>query len=298
MRLDKVNLNLLVTFDAIYSEASLTRAAELLHVTQPAISNSLRRLRDVYDDPLFVRTPDGMLPTPVASSAIGRVRQALKLIDSSLSERDRFEPKDSDRVFKIAMGDMAEALLLPGVLRQMQISAPRIALRSFTISRKDIPLELASNGIDIAIQPPLINDPGVESLPLAVDRYVCVMREGHPMAKKRLTLKRYLNMSHLHLSSRRRGSGHIDLALRGLGVRRQITMRAQHYLVAPLIIDNTDLVLSIPASLAKRLGLGYRSLPFEVQPFEIHMYWHKNADNDSANAWLRSAFARSIGAAR
>jgi DNA-binding transcriptional LysR family regulator len=298
MRLDRVNLNLLVTFDAIYSERSLTRAAELLHVTQPAISNSLRRLRDMYNDRLFVRTPEGMLPTPVASNAIGRVRQALKLIDSSLGERDRFEPENSDRVFKIAMGDMAEALYLPDVLRQVQDSAPRIGLRSFVISRKDIPLELASNGIDLAIHPPLISDPSLESMPLADDSYVCVMREGHPEASKRLTLERYLEMSHLHLSSRRRGSGHVDLALRGLGVRRHIAMRAQHYLVAPLIVDNTDLVLSIPAVLAKRLGLRYRSLPFDVQPFELRLYWHRNADNDSANTWFRSLLAGLAEAAR
>jgi len=290
MRLDKVDLNLFVAFDAIYKTRSLTRAAEMLHVTQPAMSNTLRRLRETFNDQLFVRTPAGMLPTPVADNVIGRARQALQLLGSSLNEHDRFEPVSTDKTFHIAMGDLAEALFLPGLLQKCGNLAPGISIRSFTIPRQKVAMELASNGADLAIEPTLLADSQLQSTSLISDDYVCVLREGHPLGNEPLTLERYLGLSHLHLSSRRRGIGHVDLALKGLSKRRHIAIRAQHYLVAPLIIARTDLALSIPASLARRLGLASQPLPFEVQPLQLHLLWHKSADNDPANLWLRQLF--------
>jgi len=287
MRLDKIDLNLFKAFDTIYSERSLTRAGEILHVTQPAMSNTLRRLRETFNDQLFVRTTDGMLPTPVADNMIGRVREALQLLGSSLAEHDRFEPASSDKTFSICMGDHAEALFLPNILKQIEKLAPNIKLRSFAMPRQELPLELANNNIDLAIEPPLLSDPQLLSTPILNDTYICVLRKGHPKANKPLDIDSYLKMSHLHLSSRRRGIGQVDLALKGLGKARKISMRAQHYLVAPLIIAETDLALSIPASLANRLGLSGVPLPFEVPPLQLHLFWHKSADNDPANQWAR-----------
>lgn len=291
MRLEKVDLNLFIAFDTIYAERNLTRAAEILHVTQPAMSNTLRRLRETFNDQLFVRTPDGMLPTPVADNIIGRVRQALQLLGSSLSEYDRFDPSVSDKTFRIAMGDLAEAFFLPQLLHDIEKRAPKVSLRSFALPRQEVSPELANNSLDLAIEPPLLSDPLLLSKLLISDHYVCVLREDHPQRNKPLSVEQYLNLSHLHLSSRRRGIGHVDLALKGLGKRRHIAMRAQHYLVAPMIIRKTDLALSIPSTLAELLGLDGFPLPFETQPFQLHLYWHRSAQNDSANQWLRGLFS-------
>ena len=290
MRLDKIDLNLFKAFDTIYAERSLTRAGEILHVTQPAMSNTLRRLREAFKDQLFVRTTEGMLPTPVADNMIGRVREALQLLDSSLSAYDKFVPASSDKTFRVCMGDQAEALFLPIILNRIEKLAPNIRLRIFTLPRQDLPLELANNKIDVAIEPPLLSDPQLLSTPILNDEHICVLRKDHPMANQALDIESYLRLSHIHLSSRRRGIGQVDLALKGLGRKRQISVRAQHYLVAPLIIADTDLALSIPASLARILGLSGMPLPFEVPPLQLHLFWHKSADNDPANKWLRQLF--------
>lgn len=288
MHLNRVDLNLFVFFDAIYTERNLTRVAEILHVTQPAVSNALKRLRVSFNDQLFVRTPEGMLPTPVADNVISRVRGALQLLGSSINEYDRFDPRKSDKTFNIAMGDLSEALFLPSLLKAMKGQAPSINLQSFALTRDDVALELANGGTDLAIEPPLISNSQLLSKPLITDNYVCVFRHGHPLTDKKLTLERYLALQHLHLSSRRTGIGQVDHALRAMGKQRQISMRAQHYLMAPFILENSDLALSIPATLAERLRLKAQPLPFNVPALQLHLFWHKNADNDPANQWLRS----------
>lgn len=291
MRLNEIDLNLFVVFDAIYSERNLTRAADILHVTQPAVSNALRRLRATFGDPLFVRSPQGMLPTPMAESVIGRVREALQILDNSLLEHDRFAAASSEKVFRVSMGDLAEALYLPSLLQSLQISAPRVSVQSFPLARDHVPLELANGGADFAVEPPLLSDPQLRSSPLLKDEYVCVLRPDHPACQSTLSLANYLALQHIHISSRRRGVGHVDLALQALGKKRHIALRAQHYMVATLIVARTDLALSMPRGLAAQSGLAMLVLPFAVEPLSLNLYWHKSADNDPASRWFRATFA-------
>ncbi len=291
MRLNDVDLNLFVVFDAIYSERNLTRAAEVLHVTQPAVSNALRRLRTTFSDPLFVRSPQGMLPTPMAENVIGRVREALQMLDNSLLEHDRFAASSSEKVFRVSMGDMAEALYLPALLQRLEVQAPQVSVQSFPLARENVPLELANGGADFAVEPPLLSDPQLCSSPLLKDEYVCVLRPAHPACASPLSLTDYLALQHIHISSRRRGLGHVDLALQALGKKRQLALRAQHYMVATLIVARTDLALSMPRGLAAQSGLAIRPLPFDVEPLSLNLYWHKSADNDPASCWFRETFA-------
>ncbi len=290
MRLNNVDLNLFVVFDAIYSERNLTRAAEVLHVTQPAVSNALRRLRATFSDPLFVRSPQGMLPTPMAESVIGRVREALQMLDNSLLEHDRFAASSSEKTFRVSMGDLAEALYLPTLLQRLHVQAPQASVQSFPLARENVSLELANGGADFAVEPPLLSDPQLCSSPLLKDEYVCVLRPGHPACTTPLSLADYLALQHIHISSRRRGPGHVDLALQTLGKKRRLALRAQHYMVATLIVARTDLALSMPRGLAAQSGLAIHTLPFAVEPLSLSLYWHKSADNDPASRWFRGMF--------
>jgi DNA-binding transcriptional LysR family regulator len=293
MRLSKLDLNLFVVFEAIYRTRNLTRAAEMLFITQPAVSNALARMRKSFDDPLFVSTTAGMVPTPVSENIIGRVREALQLLDSSAHTGGVFEPASSERTFRLSMTDLTEALLLPALEEVLQREAPGIRIESYFTTRRDVPEALASGAVNLAIDAPLIDDPDLEQEPLIRDRYACMLRPDHPFSKrKKLTVDDYLGFSHIHVSSRRQGTGLVDAELTKLGLRRSIQTRVQHYLVAPLIAMRTDLVLTAPLMLLQRYDARILKLPFDLPGLESHCYWHKSVTGDPAHRWLREQVGR------
>lgn len=287
MRLNQVDLNLFVVFETIYAKRNLTRAAEVLCISQPAVSNALLRMRKTFNDQLFVSTPQGMVPTPVAENIVGRVGEALRLLNASVQEADLFLPINSQRVFRVSMNDLTEALLLPVLGEMLQRQAPGIRIESYFISRRDVPRELAAGALDLAIDTPLIDAPQLCHGPLMSERYVCMLRRGHPLADQTLSLENYLGLGHIHVSSRREGLGHVDAALNKLGKPRKIQMRVQHYMVAPLIAMRTDLALTVPLGMAQGYDTIQLELPFELPALESHLYWHRSADQDQANVWLR-----------
>lgn len=287
MRLDKLDLNLFVLFDALYRERSVTRVAVQLNLTQPAVSNALSRLRQAFDDPLFARTPDGMAPTPVADSIVGDVREALTLLRRSVGVTARFVPETSEKVFRLGMNDLAESLLLPGLRALVSERAPRVSIASYYVSRDDAAEELKAGRSDLLLDAPVFNTRGLEHMRLAEIPYVVAMRRRHPLARRKLTDKAYLEAEHLHVSSRRRGRGQVDIALHRLGLRRRVVMRVQNYLVAARIAQQTDLLWTMPRILLPLVNLAWRPLPFPVEPLVWHLFWHGNADNDPANRWMR-----------
>lgn len=295
MRLDRVDLNLFVVFDTIYTERNLTRAAEVLHVTQPAISNALNRLRTVYGDELFVRQPRGMQPTPVAENSIGHVRQALALLNTSLQEGAAFDPAQSEKTFVLSMNDLAEMLILPGLVQQLSKQAPGVRLHNHYVGREELARELSSGQVDLAIDVPLVNDSNLLHCPISKEHYVCVLRQGHPMLAKNFSLQDYLALDHVHVSSRRSGGGYIDFALGKLGLKRRIALRLQHYVAAPDIVRNSDMALTVPKALADRLDLPSVEVPCELESLDWHLYWHRSADGDGANRWMREEIIGLLG---
>ena len=289
MRLNKIDLNLFVAFDVIYTERNLTRAAEVLCITQPSVSNALSRLRKTFNDQLFIRTPHAMIPTPVAENIIGQVREALQLLNTSVQEGDVFEPKMAEKNFHLSMDDLAESLMLPTLLEYLQQHAPGITLSSYPISRLDVAKELTSGTLDFCIDVPLLNDNNLCHTPLIAWPYVCVVRHDHPIVADTLTIEEYLKLQHIHISSRRKGDGHVDIALNRLGLQRKFQLRVKNNLATPDIVQRTDLALTIPLGLAQKFDLKIVALPFEVQKLEWHLYWHKSADRDQANSWLRES---------
>ena len=288
----KIDLNLFIVFDAVYRTRNLTRAAQTLFITQPAVSNALARMRKAFDDPLFVSTPAGMMPTPVSENIIGRVREALQLLDSSRHSGERFDPASSERTFRLSMNDLTEALLLPALEEVLQRLAPGIRIESYFTRRKNVAEALASGNVHLAIDAPLIDDPHLDQAPVGRDRYACMLRHDHPFSKKKLTLDDYLRLGHIHISSRRQGPGLVDAELNKLGARRTIQTRVQHYLVAPLIAMRTDLALTAPITLLQRYDARILKLPFDLPELETRLYWHRSVTDDPGHRWLREQVSR------
>ncbi len=287
MNLNKVDLNLFIVFDAIYTEANLTRAGQIVGITQPAVSNALARLRETFNDPLFVRTAQGMVPTPMAQNIIGPVRNALQLLRVSVQESRTFNPLQANKTFRISMTDLTEAVVLPPLFQRLRRLAPNVKIESMLAKRRETTKELAAGRLDFAMDAPLNTDPQVRHVKLLEDRYVCAMRRGHPLAKDKLSVEEYLSLSHIHISSRRSGLGMIDLALGKMGQQRKIALRSQHYMMATQVIQHTDMAVTVPERFARRHDLHQVPLPVDIPPLETHIYWHESTDQDPANRWMR-----------
>ena len=287
MNLNKVDLNLFIVFDAIYTEANLTRAGQIVGITQPAVSNALARLRETFNDPLFVRTAQGMVPTPMAQNIIGPVRNALQLLRVSVQESRTFNPLQANKTFRISMTDLTEAVVLPPLFQRLRRLAPNVKIESMLAKRRETTKELAAGRLDFAMDAPLNTDPQVRHVKLLEDRYVCAMRRGHPLAKDKLSVEEYLSLSHIHISSRRSGLGMVDLALGKMGQQRKIALRSQHYMMATQVIQQTDMAVTVPERFARRHDLHQIPLPVDIPPLETHIYWHESTDQDPANRWMR-----------
>ena len=290
MRLEKVDLNLFVVFDAIYRERSVTKVAVLLSLTQPAVSNALNRLRQTFDDPLFIRTSDGMTPTPVAENVVQDVRNALELLGKSVGVNAHFNPEKSEKLFRLGLNDLAESLLLPSLRSAMKMLAPNVSVSSYYETRELATEELKSGALDLLLDTPLVKSKGLAQARLGEFDYVIAMRPNHPLAGEPLTVAQYLSCEHVHVSSRKKGRGQMDVALHGLGYRRKVMMRVQSYLVAGRITEETDLLWTVPQVMANMLPLHRVSLPFSIEPVALNLYWSKSADNDPASQWMRSVF--------
>ena len=292
MKLSDIDLNLFVVFDAIYTEGNLTRAGEIIGITQPAVSNSLSRLRNLFDDPLFVRTAEGMVPTPVAQNIIGSVRQALGLIRCSVQESQSFDAKVSDKRFRVSMTDLNQAIVLPNLFNRIKEMAPGVSVDCYQVHRRDMNIELASGNLDLAIDIPLTPDPQIKQTALFSHPYVCVINKENELVGEKLDVETYLNLRHIHISTRRGGLGHVDLTLGKMGKKRNIILRTQHYMSTPNLVANTNFALTVPKSFAEVLiaagfSTRYLDLPFEVPKLEAFLYWHESTDRDQANIWMR-----------
>ena len=289
MNLSKVDLNLFIVFDAIYTEANLTRAGQIIGITQPAVSNALARLRETFNDPLFVRTAQGMVPTPMAQNIISPVRSALALLRVSVQESRTFNPLQANKTFRISMTDLTEAVILPPLFQRLRRQAPAVVVESFLSHRRETTSDLAAGRLDFAVDAPLNTDAQVRHVKFMEDRYVCAMRQGHPLATKAsISLDDYLALTHIHISTRRNGLGQVDLALGKIGLQRKITLRSQHYLMASNVLQHTDMVMTVPERFARRHDLHFVTLPIHELPnVETHLYWHESTEQDPANRWMR-----------
>lgn len=287
MKLTGIDLNLFVVFEAIYTERNLTRAAEILNVTQPAVSNALARLRAAFGDPLFARRGGAMAPSPAAQALIGPVRQALARLRSGLDQRIAFDPATSDRAFHIAMRDTSAATLLPVLARHLEAIAPHVHVQCHFVDRAEIPLELAAGTLDLAVDIPQLARSDLNSGPLFADRYVCIMRRGHPAARRPLTLERFTQLRQIVISGRRRGRTLVEATLARSGHTINTVLRLPTFQMAMDVVRASDLIATAPHLLARGLDVTVKELPFEAPTVSSQMFWHRNAESDPGNRWLR-----------
>lgn len=294
-----MDLNLLTVFDAVMSERNATRAAERIGLTQPAVSHALRRLRVLFGDELFVRSPRGMIPTPLAEEMAAPVRDMLARVQDLLAREKRFNPRESSRRFVVGLSDYATLALLPRIMGTLAAEAPAVTLTVKNTGHDAGHAMLDGGGAELIAgnfpEPP----PHMRSELLFTEGFVCAARAGHPILSKRLTLKRYLAAEHLQVSTSGNPHGYVDDILDGMGVRRVVKVTVGHFLAAPLLLENTDLVATEPRRLflpfRRRLPLELASPPFALPEFEVTQVWHSRHDGDAGHAWLRGVVQRCSG---
>lgn len=302
-----LDLNLLRVFDEVMSERSLTRAAHKLSITQPAVSNAMRRLREVLGDELLVRQGQGVEPTPRAQALWPVIREALQQLEGALAPGE-FNAATADTTFVIAMADATAATLIPPLYPILEKEAPGIGIRLLPLTTRD-PRPLLDDGrADMAVGyfPAVLADltaraqagalVAFDSRRLYEGEYVCVMRKGHPLEHAKLTLDNYCAAHHMLVSFSGRSFGFIDEALASLGRTREVVLTVNQFFTAGRVVMNSDLLTILPRHFVPVTGmagsLALRELPFSVPPVHVEALWRHRGPQASAGDWLLKALFR------
>lgn len=294
VKLNKMDLNLFVVFDAVYEARNLTRAGDKLGMSQPAVSNALARLRDVFKDKLFVKTSQGMQPTALAQLLAEPVRQALDLFNLSLCSVE-YDPATSDRVFRLAMTDYGASLLLPELVARLKVLAPKVSIRVQHLTESTIQKSLESGKIDLAFSSQMRVGADFYEKKLYRDRFVCLVRMGHPEVGDTIDIDQFVKLYHILYAPQGGKLGVVDKELAKSGRSLKIAVYAPHVLTIPSIIEKTDFIATIPERLilpyvgGKKLRL--IEPPIVVPGFDMKQIWHQTTANDAPNKWLRSLIA-------
>jgi len=299
--LHRIDLNLLVALDALARERSVTKAAERAGVTQSAMSHTLRRLRELFDDPLLVRGRGGMVLTPRAEALAIPLRSGLVSLGRTLAEPQPFEPEHASRTFRIVSPDLFDALVLPTLLQRLAQQAPGVDL-AVVPTAKRLSDSLETGDVDLAIHPVLLGphpfdlgtqvDPELQRRTLFRDSFRCFVRNDHPAfsGRRRLTLKAYTRLNHILVSPGGEGPGVVDRILHAQGLERRIALRVPHFATALEVIAQSDLVLTAPSSLSQcstASSLASHPTPLDLPEHAITMLWHPRFTEDPAHRWLR-----------
>ena len=291
MHISRVDLNLFIVFEAIYAEGSVTRASLKLNLTQPAISHALKRLRVMFEDPLFVRQGHLMVSTPLARSIIEPVRHSLRGFEVTLNKLNRFDPASTEKEFTLALRDVLESTVLPPLMVALEREAPHARVAAVQVDRREQEGELQAGTLDCAIDVLLPLAPDIRHTRILADRTLVVARRGHPRLQGGITLEQYLAEEHILASSRRKGPGIEDFELSRLGMQRKIRLRCQHYFAACRVVSQTDLLLTMPERYARVANQQFDNqllpLPLEMPAWDVYLDWHANVEDDPANRWLR-----------
>jgi LysR family transcriptional regulator, nod-box dependent transcriptional activator len=293
MNLGGLDLNLLVALDALLSECSVTRAAQRVGLSQPGMSNALGRLRRLFDDPLLVRQGSTLVPTSRAEALIGPVHEALELIRSALDAPTHFDPVIDRRSFRLSCSDYSVLILIGPLVRALGADAPGVVVEVLP-RLADAGRALVNGDVDLVIEPPeIMGNADLESLRLWDDRWACCVWEGNTRVGKRMTMERYTALGHLIYSMGATGQPVAlpDIHLGRLGVPRRIEVSVESFLLAPFLLQGTDLVTLIPkraeAFLRRTGAIRVLEPPIELPALVETLWWHPRSTADPAHAWLR-----------
>jgi DNA-binding transcriptional LysR family regulator len=311
MNFRTLDLNLLRVFDVVMTERSLTRAAHTLSMTQPAVSNAMKRLRDSIGDELVVRSGYGIEPTAKASALWPAVRDALAGLQAQISP-DPFDPKTTPHSFTLAMADSTAAMLMPHLVREIESLGSKVSIRSVPLTTRDPRKLLEASAFDLAVG----YFPGAVAAIVASNQhiahndapthfahtrlysgeYVCVMRKGHRLAKGlTISLEDYCAAHHLLVSFSGRPFGLIDEALASINKKRLIVLTVNQFFTAGRVVVESDLLAVLPRHFLSSTGiekdLAVFDLPFDVAPVHVDMVWHTRNQKNTAHQWLRATVA-------
>lgn len=297
MNLQAVDTHLVVALHALLSERSVTRAARRVGITQPSMSHALSRLRTLFDDPLLVQFGRQMSLSARARELLPKARVAVEHLAAVFGPRERFEPDVSTRSFRLVATDNLELLLFPTLARTLAAQAPSVTLRCRNIP-SDWAEKLRHGEIDVKLGRGGSVPDGCRATLLARETLVCVMRRGHPASRKPLTSARYAALSHLVIAPHGGERTKLDNVLAEQGLERHVAMTLSHFLVAPFIVADSDLILTVSARVAKvfsrKLGLVTRPCPVAPATYDLTMVWPASAEFDAGHVWLRSAIERAV----
>lgn len=291
MELADIDLNLLVTFHQLMVERRVSKVADNLGLTQPAVSNSLAKLRRLFGDELFVRTPAGMVPTPFAEQLAEPVGQALGMIRDGLNRQVHFDPASIKRSLTIGMTDIGEIVFLPKLLERLRQEAPGVTLSTVRNQATNLREEMESGKVDLAIGPLPELKGGFFKRRLFLQRYVCLFRKGHKLDRKRITLADFTAAEHLVIVSAGTGHGKVDELLRKAGIERNVRLTVPHFVSVGHILRRMDLVATVTERLADSLqepfGLTHRPHPVALPDVAINVFWHAKVHRSPVHQWLR-----------
>jgi len=301
MNIGRIDLNLLVYLDALLRERNVTKAANQLGISQPALSNGLRRLRDLFDDPLLVRTSEGMIPTERAEQLQPIIRDVLSKVDMAVQPQTAFDSANEEHLFRIMASDYAESTLFPDLLQRLRREAPGIILDILTPSDVSF-LDVERGKVDMVINrfetmPQSFHQKGIWK-----DHFACLTSIDNPILQN-FTLETYMDARHVWVSKTGMGIGvgmdphdvqhlgWVDESLGNIGKQRRITVFTRHYQAAMLLAEQNDLLVTLPSRAAKlqrdNPRVAILKPPFEIPPFELKMAWSPLVQHNPAHRWMR-----------
>ena len=288
-----IDLNLLTVLDVLLSERNVSRAAERLNLTQPAVSGALKRLRTTFKDPLFVRAQQGIRPTPFALELIGPVKSVLQDIDTIFAATE-FIADTADVTFTIAATDYAQTTFLAPLINRVNKIAPDVRFSVVSTDIRRMPEQLDRQEIDFAVTVPEMSPSGSRSVELFEDRYVCAVNASHPMVKRKMNLDRFCELDHVLVTPSSDGFfGPTDEALGKLGRERRVSVTIPNFLSLPSILRNSEFIAVAPERILRPFegDLTIFPPPFALPPFRMIGIWHDHSDKSPAHAWLRDRMA-------
>ena len=294
----RLDLNLLITLEALLVEENVTKAAARLHLSQPAVSAQLSRLRDVFDDPLLIPAQRGMTPTAKALELLGPLRQALDLVRATVATHQNFEPATARLTVTIACTDYLQVALVKQLVVAMRHEAPgvRIALRNLDMAQLEA--QMTRGDVDVALMTPQAAPVSLRTRHLFDERYVLIGRLGHPQLHEGIGTAEFAQLEHVVVSLR--GGDFVtpvDAVLASLGLQRNVVLSASSFLLVPELVAQSDCVALVPRRLVE--GRGDRLLlvepPFLVEGFSVGMVWHERTHGHDGFRWVRGCIARVSG---
>ncbi|WP_151638477.1 LysR family transcriptional regulator [Noviherbaspirillum aerium] len=290
----RLDLNLFRVLDAIYTNGGISGAARALHLTQPAITHSLNRLREVFDDPLFVRQGNKMIPTEKTRLVLPQVQLCLQGLNATVMHEQEFNLREAELTFTLGFRDVLEATVLPALTKIIQTAAPRMTIISRRVVREEIEKELSAGRVDLVVERRIHVEKRVKSTYLGDETMVVVMAKNHPLVSGNLQKNDYLRARHVVVAQQGARES-LDTLLNEAGHFREVSIVCQHLYAACNVVASSNLLLTMPSlyarDLTRVLPIVVRPLPIRLKPIRLEMYWHEMKENDSGHAWLRTTLA-------